>query len=158
MTYPGWRPIDLVKGLKTWWKDENKNMFVPFWIMKMLKKMCNELFIQLAGDNTGWSALFFFVFVLFILPSKLPLTQGVVFSATVPQQPLSDFWSLSLACVPFYPNKWSVTPHDWLNTQGSRSKLGQTFLITSPPRQWYSPPNFSLMNLQCGGAWAANQR
>lgn len=91
--------------------------------------------------------LFLSDIIVFILLWKLPPNSLSRFLyIAFPLQPLSDFWSWNFTCFLFSTNKWSVTLHDWLNTQGSHSKLGQTFHITPPPSQWYSPPNFCLMN------------
>lgn len=64
----------------------------------------------------------------------------------------SIIWFLKLeTCVLFRSDKRSMMPHDWLNSRGSHTKWVKHSLSRLLPRQWYSPPKFSLMNLQYMG-------
>lgn len=148
----------LFKGWRLWKHSrDKKNIHAPFWTMEI----CPEWIIHpwlITEDRVICFSLCGFCFVYPVIKTAPKLTESCSHWSRSSLQPLSDFSCSNLTCVLFHCNKWSVTLHDWLNTQGSHSKLGQTFLIISPPCQWYSPPNFSLMNLQYGGVWAANQR
>lgn len=129
-----WNPIDLVKGQSSWRQSEEHLFSI------------SELWSWTITED---QVLCFFYLVRFCLSCHQNCPNRS--SAAI-------IWFLKLeTCVFFYSDKWSIIPHDWLNTQGLLTTLGQTFLITSPSCQWYSPPSLSLMNLQYSRAWAANQ-